>query len=119
MRKGDMNLVMYGMLKMVEYKVQIITVLQILHDFYTYLLGQLCKIPKIFNDQRYRCGTYCAFEDHLLVHLCCKKSQIHRGSIFTFSDSLPTVKSNTVFGKITLIALEKYSLEIEENLVYL
>ena len=30
-----------------------------------------------------------------------------------------TVKSNTIFGKTTLMALEKYSLEIEENLVYL
>ena len=43
------------------------------------------------------------------------KSQIHRGNIFAFSDSLPTVKSNTVFGKINTMALEKYSLEIEEN----
>ena len=59
MSKGDMNAVMYGILKMVEYKVQIITVSQILHDFYTctYLQGQLCKMPKIFNGQRYRCGT--------------------------------------------------------------
>ena len=32
------------------------------------------------------------------------------------SDSLPTVKSNTIFGNITLMALEKYSLEIEKNL---
>ena len=37
----------------------------------------------------------------------------------TFSDSLPTVKSNMDFGEITLMALGKYSLEIEENLVYL
>ena len=99
MSKGDLNPVMYGILKMVEYKVQIITFSQIFRDFYTYLLGQLCKMPKSFNGSRYRCGIYCAFEDHLLLHLCCKqKSQIHRGSIFTFSDSLPTVKSNTVFG---------------------
>ena len=44
---------------------------------------------------------------------------MHRGSIFTFYDSLLTVKSNsesTIFGKITLMALEKHSLEIEENL---
>ena len=34
-----------------------------------------------------------------------------------FSDSLPPAKSNTVFGKITLMALEKYSLETEEHLV--
>ena len=74
--------------------------------------GQLCKMPKSFNCQP------CTFEGHLLMHLCCKqKSQIHRGSIFTFSDSLPAVKSNTDFGKLTLMALEKYSLEIEENLV--
>ena len=73
MSKGDMNPVMYGILKMVEYKVQIITFSQIFHDVYTYLLGQLCKIPKSFNGQRYRCDVYCAFEDHLLVHLCCKK----------------------------------------------
>ena len=104
---------------MVEYKVQIITFSQMFHDFYTYLLSQLCKMPKFFNGQRYRCDTYCVFEDHLLVHVCCKqKSMTHRGSIFTFSDSLPTVKSNTVFGKISLMALEKYSLGIEENLVY-
>ena len=48
-----------------------------------------------------------------------KNHRIHRGSIFTFSDSLPAVKSNTGFGKITLMAFEKYSLEIEGNLVYL
>ena len=103
---------------MVEYKVQIITFSQKFYDFYTYLLGQLCKMPKSFNGQRYRCGMYCAFEDHLLVHLCWKVIDPPR-QYFTFSDSLPTVKSNTSFGKITLIALEKYSLEIEENLVYL
>ena len=38
---------------------------------------------------------------------------------FYISDSLPAVKSNIDFGKITLMALEKYSLEIKENLVYL
>ena len=120
MSKGAMNPVMYGMLKMVEYIVQVIAFSKTFHDFYTYLLGQLCKMSKSFNGQRYRRGIYCAFEDHLLVHLCCKqKSWIHRGSIFTFSDSLPAVKSNTIFGKITLMALEKYSLEIEDNLVYL
>ena len=103
MSKGDMNPVMYGILKMVEYKVKIITFSQTFNDFYTYLLfNQLYKMPKSFNGQRYRCGIYCAFEDHLLVHLCCKQmSEIHRGSIFTFSDSLLTVKSNTVFAKIT------------------
>ena len=120
MSKGDINPVMYGILKMVEYKVQIITFSQIFQDFYTYLLDHLCEMPKSFDGQRYRCGIYCAFEDHLLVQLCCKqKSYIHRGSIFTFSDSLPTVKSNTIFGEITLMALAKYSLEIEENLVCL
>ena len=92
---------------------QIITFSQVFHDFYTYLSGQMCKMPKSFNGPRYRCGIYCAFEDHLLVHLCCKQ-----GSIFTFFDSLPSVNSNTVFGKITLMVLEKYSLEIEENLVH-
>ena len=25
-----------------------------------------------FNGQRYRCSIYCAFQDHILVHLCCK-----------------------------------------------
>ena len=73
MSKGDMNPVMYGILKMAEYKVQIITFSQIFHDFYTYLPEQLCKIPRSFNGQRYRCGIYCAFEDHLRVHLCCNK----------------------------------------------
>ena len=43
MSKGDMNPVMYGILKMVEYKVQMF------HDFYTYLPGQLCKITKPFK----------------------------------------------------------------------
>ena len=38
---------------------------------------------------------------------------------FTLSDTLPTVKSNTTFGKISLIGFEKYYLEIDENLVYL
>ena len=115
MVKGDMNPVMYGILKMVEYKVQIITFSQVFHDSYTSLSGQLCKMSKSFNGQRYRCGIYCAFEDHLLVHLSCRqKSWIHQGSIFTFFDSLPKVKSNTVFGKISLMAFEKYSLEIEE-----
>ena len=68
MSKGNMNPVMYGMLKMVEYKMQIITFSQKVHDFYTHLSGQLCKMPKSFNGQRYRCGIYCAFEDCLLVH---------------------------------------------------
>ena len=63
MNKGDTNPNMYGILKMVEYKVQIITFSQIFHDFYT----QFCKIPKSFNGERYRYGIYCAFEDHLLV----------------------------------------------------
>ena len=54
-----------------------------------------------------------------LCNFVANKSQIHRGTIFTFSDSLPAVKSNTVFCKITLMAVEKYSLEVEENLVYL
>ena len=35
---GDMNPVMYGILKMIEYKVQIITFSQIFHDFYWHLL---------------------------------------------------------------------------------
>ena len=41
------------------------------------------------------------------------------GSIFYIFWSPATVKSNTIFGKTTLMALEKYSLEIEENFVYL
>ena len=73
MSEGDMNLVMYGILKMVEYKVQIITFSQIFRDFYTYSLDKLFKMPKSFNGQRYRYGIYFAFEDHLLVHLCCKQ----------------------------------------------
>ena len=40
--KGDMNAVMNGILKMVKYEVQIITYLQKFHNFYTYLLRQLC-----------------------------------------------------------------------------
>ena len=47
MSKGDMNPVMYGILKMVEsYKVQTITYSQKFHNFYTYLLRQLCEMPK-------------------------------------------------------------------------
>ena len=49
MSKGDMNPVMYSILKMVGYKVQIITFSQIIYDFYTYLPGQLCKMPKSFK----------------------------------------------------------------------
>ena len=73
-----------------------------------------CPNPA-FNGQRYRCGIYCAFEDHLLVYLCCKQVIDPRGSILKLFDSLPTVKSNTIFGKMTLMALEKYSLEIEQQ----
>ena len=102
MSQGELNPVMYGILKMVEYKVQIITFSQIFHDFYTYLPGQLCKIPKTFNGRRYRCGIYCAFEDN---HLVAKSHRSSEALFFTFSDSLPAVKSNTVFGKITLMAL--------------
>ena len=46
MSKEDMNPVMYGRLKMVEYKVQIIKFLPKYHNFYTYLLHQLCEMPK-------------------------------------------------------------------------
>ena len=91
MCKGDMNPVMYGILKLVEYKVQIITFSQIFQDFYTCLLGELCKIPKSFNGQRYRCGIYCAFEGHLLVHLQTSHrstSSIVNGGTSTFSISM-------------------------------
>ena len=44
MSKGDMNAVMYGILKVVEYDVQIITYSQKFHNFY--LLRQLCEMPK-------------------------------------------------------------------------
>ena len=95
-----MNPVMYGILKMVEYKVQMITFSQIFHDFYAYLSGQLCKMPKSFNGQRYPCGMYYAFEDRLLVHLCYKqKSKIRRGSIFTFPNSLFTVNQIQILVK--------------------
>ena len=50
-QRPDMNPVMSGILKMVGYKVQIITFSQVFHDFYTYVSGQLCKMPKSFNDQ--------------------------------------------------------------------
>ena len=113
---------MYDISKMVEYKAQIITFSQKFHNFYTHIYQVKCVrcSNPVFSGQRYRCGMYCAFEDHLLVQvpLLQTKVMIHRGSIFTFSDSLPTVKSNTIFSKITLMTLEKYSLEIEENLVY-
>ena len=51
MSKGDMNPVMYGILKMVKHEVQIITFSQIFHDFYIYLSGQLSKMSKSFNGQ--------------------------------------------------------------------
>ena len=38
-----------------------------------------------------------------------------RGSIFTFFYSLLTVKSNTLFGKMIFMAVDKYSLEMEKN----
>ena len=41
-----MNPVMYGILKMTECKVQTITFSQKFHDFYTYISGQLSKMPK-------------------------------------------------------------------------
>ena len=44
--EGDMNPVMYGIFKMVEYKVQIINYSQKLHNIYTYLFHQLCEMPK-------------------------------------------------------------------------
>ena len=37
MSKGDMNPVMYCILKMVGYKVQLITFSQIFHNFYTFI----------------------------------------------------------------------------------
>ena len=46
MSKGDMNVVMYGISNMVEYKVQIITSSQKFHNFNTYLSSQLCEMPK-------------------------------------------------------------------------
>ena len=60
MIQGDMNSVMCDVLKMVEYNVQIIIFSQIFHDFYTYLSGQLCKMPKSFNGQRYTDAVYIA-----------------------------------------------------------
>ena len=113
--KGDMNPVMYDISKMVEYKVQIITFSQKIHNFYTHIYQVKCvRCPNpVFSGQRYRYGMYCAFEDHLLVHvpLLQTKVMIHRGSIFTFSDSLPTVKSNTIFSKITLMLLRNIPLK--------
>ena len=51
-----------------------------------------------------------------LYILFANKSHRPPRQYFTFSDSRPTAKSNTIFDKITLMALEKYSLEIDENL---
>ena len=94
--KFDINPIMYSILKMIEYKVQIIIFSQKFHDYYTYLLGKLCKTPKSFNGQRYRCGIYCALKPPPCAPLFQTKVQ---GSIFTFSDSLPTVKSNAIMVK--------------------
>ena len=41
-----MNPVMCGILKIVEYKVEIITYSQSFHSFYEFFLCQLCEIPK-------------------------------------------------------------------------
>ena len=74
-------------------------------------------MPKhAFNGQRYRCGIYCTFEEHLpCVPLLQTKVIDPQGSIFTFFGSLPTVKSNKCFGRMTLMALEKYSFGIEQQ----
>ena len=66
-QRPDMNPVISGILEMVGYKVQIITFSQIFHDSYTYVSGQLCKMPKSFNDQRYKRGIYGALE-HSINH---------------------------------------------------
>ena len=122
MSKEDMNPVMYGMFKMVEYKVQVITFSQIFHHFYTYL-ANCVRYPNPLPDPLMVKDTnvihIALLKTTSLCTFVAKKSKIHRGSIFTLSDNLPTVKSNTVFGEITLMALEKYSLKTEENLVYL
>ena len=47
MSKGGMNPVMYGVLKIAEYKVQIITFSQTFHDFYTSL--SLMALEKNFS----------------------------------------------------------------------
>ena len=55
--------------------------------------------------------------DVIYIRPCIPLFQIEvidpRGSILTIFDSLSTVNSDTIFGKMTLMALEKYFLEIE------
>ena len=61
MTKGNMNRAMYGILKMVEYKVQIITFSQIFRNFYTYNC-QLCRMPKpLMVKDTDVVGIYCPF----------------------------------------------------------
>ena len=61
MSKGDMNPVMYSILKMVEYKLQIITFQKKFHDLHTHLLVT-CPNPLKVKDTDVL-SIYCAFED--------------------------------------------------------
>ena len=70
-----------------------------------------------FNGQRYRCGIYTALfktTSSSCTFVVKQKLKTHRSSIFIFSDSLPTLKSNTIFSKITLMALEKFLLKLRK-----
>ena len=82
---------------------------QIIHDFYIYLFCQFWKMVKSFNGQRYRCGIYIALlKTTSLCTFAANKCHRSTEEHFTFSDSLPAVKSNTEFDKMTLMALEKW-----------
>ena len=84
-----MKPVMYGIIKMIEYKVEIIAFLQKFHDFYTYLSGQSCKMPKSFNGQRYRCGIYCTLFVVKTTFLCTfVANNNHRSTEAVFLDFL-------------------------------
>ena len=74
--------------------------------FYTYLLGQLYKMP---NSLRFWRPPPCA------ALLQTKIIDSLRQYFYVFWESTYS-KSNTIFGKITLMALERYCHEIEENL---
>ena len=98
MRKGDINHVMYDILKMVEYKMQIITYSQKFRNF-TYACYANCArcTNSAFVGQRYRCVNCIALFKTTCAPLLQTKVTHPLRQYFTLSDSLPTVKSNTIF----------------------
>ena len=104
---------------MVEYKLQLII-------FFTRisLFLHITTMPVVWDAQilpfvakKYRCGILGLGRPSRSAPLLKTKTIDHSVRLFTFSDSLPTVNSNTIFGKITSMAFEKYPHGIQETLV--